>query len=200
MPQVTFMLFQGIYTNINRILSEAGELIKGGHYAAAHVRGVAARLDKAWKEFAGGLDERTTVLALSVMFHQKAEQVNTMQRIGDLLAVMYSGLLKRLSFVFIFLNNTFVYILKYVENVPKWGEQCEIGATSTSAPIVAASGISDLTRSTASNTSENSQQDINTLESTIHHHQSLYESMCQVITFLFQEYRWTKLFIIVAKP
>ena len=69
------ILFQGIYTNINRILSEAGELIKGGHYAAAHVRGVAARLDKAWKEFAGGLDERTTVLALSVMFHQKAEQV-----------------------------------------------------------------------------------------------------------------------------
>ena len=57
-------------------MSEAGELIKGGHYAAAHVRGVAARLDKAWKEFAGGLDERTTVLALSVMFHQKAEQVS----------------------------------------------------------------------------------------------------------------------------
>ena len=170
------MIFQGIYTNINRILSEAGELIKGGHYAAAHVRGVAARLDKAWKEFAGGLDERTTVLALSVMFHQKAEQVNTKQTIGDLLAVMYNfcGCY--------FLKNTFVYIFKYVENVPKWGEQCEIGATSTSAPIVAASGISDLTRSTASNTSENSQQDINTLESTIHHHQSLYESMCQVIT------------------
>ena len=66
---------QSIYTNINRILSEAGKLIEGGHYAASHVRGVAARLDKAWKEFAGGLDERTTVLALSVMFHQKAEQV-----------------------------------------------------------------------------------------------------------------------------
>ena len=88
MPKVTFVIFQGIYTNINRILSEAGELIKGGHYAAAHVRGVAARLDKAWKEFAGGLDERTTVLALSVMFHQKAEQVDTMQRIGHLLAVL----------------------------------------------------------------------------------------------------------------
>ena len=69
---------QSIYTNINRILSEAGKLIEGGHYAASHVRGVAARLDKAWKEFAGGLDERTTVLALSVMFHQKAEQVSTL--------------------------------------------------------------------------------------------------------------------------
>ena len=91
----------------------------------------------------------------------------------------------------LFLKNAFVYIFKYVENVPKWGEQCEIGATSTSAPIVAASGISDLTRSTASNTSENSQQDINTLESTIHHHQSLYESMCQVITLLCQECRFS---------
>ena len=89
MPKVTFVIFQGIYTNINRILSEAGELIKGGHYAAAHVRGVAARLDKAWKEFAGGLDERTTVLALSVMFHQKAEQVNTMQIIGDIKKFIY---------------------------------------------------------------------------------------------------------------
>lgn len=28
-----------------------------------------------WKEFAAGLDERSSVLALSVMFHQKAEQV-----------------------------------------------------------------------------------------------------------------------------
>ena len=99
------MQFQGIYTNINRILSEAGELIKGGHYAAAHVRGVAARLDKAWKEFAGGLDERTTVLALSVMFHQKAEQVNTMQRIGDLLA----EILKCSSFV-LFFSTIHLYI------------------------------------------------------------------------------------------
>jgi hypothetical protein len=41
---------------------------------------VAARLDKAWKEFATGLDERTTVLALSVLFHQKAEQVSGTSR------------------------------------------------------------------------------------------------------------------------
>ena len=64
-----------IYANINRILGEAGQLIEAGHYASAHVRGVAARLDKTWKEFAGGLDERTTVLSLSALFHQKAEQV-----------------------------------------------------------------------------------------------------------------------------
>ena len=67
--------FQNVFSNINRILSDAAKLIECGHYAAGHVRNVAARLDKAWKEFAGCLDERTTVLALSVLFHQKAEQV-----------------------------------------------------------------------------------------------------------------------------
>jgi hypothetical protein len=36
---------------------------------------VAARLERAWKEFAAGLDERNAVLSLSVMFHHKAEQV-----------------------------------------------------------------------------------------------------------------------------
>ncbi len=64
-----------VFANINRILSDAAKLIECGHYAAQHVRSVAARLDKAWKDFAGCLDERTTVLGLSVMFHQKAEQV-----------------------------------------------------------------------------------------------------------------------------
>ena len=39
-------------------------------------RDVASRLDSTWKGFAGGLDERTTVLALSVLFHQKAETVS----------------------------------------------------------------------------------------------------------------------------
>ena len=53
---------------------------------------------------------------------------------------------------------------QYVENVPKWGEQCELSPANPA----------------AAGTSENSQQDISSLESTIHHHQSLYESMCQV--------------------
>lgn len=53
----------------------ATRLIDGGHYSAGTIQQIAARLDRAWKEFAAGLDERTTVLALSVMFHQKAEQV-----------------------------------------------------------------------------------------------------------------------------
>lgn len=50
-------------------------MIEAGHYALQHIRVVADRLDKAWKEFTAGLDERTAVLALSVLFHHKAEQV-----------------------------------------------------------------------------------------------------------------------------
>ena len=112
-----------IFANINRILSEAGQLIESGHYASSHVRSVAARLDKTWKEFAGGLDERTTVLTLSVMFHQKAEQ--------------------------------------YAENIPNWAKSCELDNPSSSA---------------------SNNQDINSLESSIHRHQSLYENMCQSYT------------------
>ncbi|XP_045464356.1 kalirin isoform X2 [Harmonia axyridis] len=68
------MSSMNVYVNINRILTVASRLIEGGHYAAAHIRSVAARLDRTWKDFAAGLDERTAVLALSVIFHHKAEQ------------------------------------------------------------------------------------------------------------------------------
>jgi hypothetical protein len=68
--------FQNVYVNINRILTVASRMMEGGHYAASHIRSVASRLDRAWKEFAAGLDERTAVLALSVLFHHKAEQVS----------------------------------------------------------------------------------------------------------------------------
>ncbi|KAK9499466.1 hypothetical protein O3M35_002497 [Rhynocoris fuscipes] len=68
------MSSMNVYVNINRILAVATRMIEGGHYAAAHIRTVANRLDRAWKEFAAGLDERTAVLALSVLFHHKAEQ------------------------------------------------------------------------------------------------------------------------------
>lgn len=63
-----------VCVNINRILAVAGKLIEGNHYAAQHIRTVASRLDRTWKDFAAGLDERTAVLALSVIFHHKAEQ------------------------------------------------------------------------------------------------------------------------------
>ena len=63
-----------VYVNINRILSVAGHLIESGHYAASHIRNIANRLERTWKEFAAGLDERTAVLSLSAIFHHKAEQ------------------------------------------------------------------------------------------------------------------------------
>lgn len=75
-----FVIFQNVYVNINRILNVASRLIESNHYAAQHIRAVAGRLDRAWKEFAAGLDERTSVLALSVLFHHKAEQVKNIFR------------------------------------------------------------------------------------------------------------------------
>lgn len=63
-----------VSVNINRILAVAVRLKEDNHYAAQHIRTVAGRLDRTWKEFAAGLDERTAVLGLSVLFHHKAEQ------------------------------------------------------------------------------------------------------------------------------
>ncbi|XP_076248755.1 trio Rho guanine nucleotide exchange factor isoform X3 [Calliopsis andreniformis] len=68
------MSSMNVYVNINKILTMASRLLETQHYAAGHVRAVAGRLDRAWKEFAAGLDERTAVLGLSVVFHHKAEQ------------------------------------------------------------------------------------------------------------------------------
>ncbi|KAK2576355.1 hypothetical protein KPH14_005709 [Odynerus spinipes] len=68
------MSSMNVYVNINKILTMAARLLETQHYAAGHVRAVASRLDRAWKEFAAGLDERTAVLGLSVVFHHKAEQ------------------------------------------------------------------------------------------------------------------------------
>lgn len=66
------MSSMNVYVNINRILAVATRMMESGHYASSHIRSVANRLDRAWKEFAAGLDERTAVLALSVLFHHKA--------------------------------------------------------------------------------------------------------------------------------
>jgi triple functional domain protein len=69
------LTLQNAFININRVLGAANRLLESGHYAANRIRHVAARLERAWKEFAAGLDERNAVLSLSVMFHHKAEQV-----------------------------------------------------------------------------------------------------------------------------
>lgn len=90
----------------------------GNHYAAQHIRTVASRLDRTWKEFAAGLDERTSVLGLSVLFHHKAEQ--------------------------------------YCDSVTSWAAACE----ATQPPP----------------------SEIQSLETAIRTHQSLYEAMCQAYT------------------
>ncbi len=68
-------MLQNVYVNINRILNVAQRMIDSGHYAFQHIRVVADKLESAWKEFTAGLDERTAVLTLSVLFHHEADQV-----------------------------------------------------------------------------------------------------------------------------
>ncbi|KAM4559204.1 kalirin isoform 1-T1 [Odontesthes bonariensis] len=62
------------YVNINRIMSVASRLAEAGHYASAQIKQISAQLDQDWKSFAAALDERSTILAMSAVFHQKAEQ------------------------------------------------------------------------------------------------------------------------------
>ncbi|XP_031622402.1 kalirin isoform X2 [Contarinia nasturtii] len=119
------MASMNVGVNINRILAVAGRLIEGNHYAGQHIRTVASRLDLTWKEFAAGLDERTSVLGLSVLFHHKAEQ--------------------------------------YCDSVASWAAACE----ATQPPP----------------------SEIQSLETAIRTHQSLYEAMCQAYTEVYNAYQ-----------
>ncbi|KAM9850558.1 kalirin isoform 2-T2 [Aulostomus maculatus] len=62
------------YVNINRIMSVASRLAETGHYASTQIKQISGQLDQDWKSFAAALDERSTILAMSSVFHQKAEQ------------------------------------------------------------------------------------------------------------------------------
>uniref|UniRef100_A0A8C9XGZ2 non-specific serine/threonine protein kinase n=1 Tax=Sander lucioperca TaxID=283035 RepID=A0A8C9XGZ2_SANLU len=62
------------YVNINRIMSVASRLAEAGHYASTQIKQISSQLDQDWKSFAAALDERSTILAMSSVFHQKAEQ------------------------------------------------------------------------------------------------------------------------------
>lgn len=72
---VCLFFFQNGCVSINRILALASHMVETNHYAAQHIRILAGRINQAWKELTCALDERNTLLALSVSFHQKAEQV-----------------------------------------------------------------------------------------------------------------------------
>ncbi|KAM3929732.1 triple functional domain protein isoform 1-T1 [Leptodactylus fuscus] len=63
-----------VYVNINRIMSVANRLVESGHYASMQIRQIANQLEQEWKMFAAALDERSTLLEMSAVFHQKAEQ------------------------------------------------------------------------------------------------------------------------------
>lgn len=65
-----------MYVNINRIMTVATRLIEAGHYAVHQIKVIAGKLDREWKTFAASIDDRSTVLTMSVMFHKKAEHVS----------------------------------------------------------------------------------------------------------------------------
>lgn len=67
---------QNVYVNINRIMSVASRLVESGHYASQQIKQIASQLEQEWKAFAAALDERSTLLDMSSVFHQKAEKVS----------------------------------------------------------------------------------------------------------------------------
>lgn len=57
-------------------MSVASRLIESGHYASQQIKQIASQLEQEWKAFAAALEERSTLLDMSSIFHQKAEQVS----------------------------------------------------------------------------------------------------------------------------
>ncbi|CAE1271123.1 Kalirin,Triple functional domain protein [Acanthosepion pharaonis] len=66
--------YKDMYMNINRILSVAQRLCDTGHYGANEIRQQASKLERDWKTLAAAVDDRSTVLSMSVIFHKRAEQ------------------------------------------------------------------------------------------------------------------------------
>lgn len=65
-------------------MSVASRLAEAGHYASTQIKQISGQLDQDWKSFAAALDERSTILAMSSVFHQKAEQVSFITKIEKL--------------------------------------------------------------------------------------------------------------------
>lgn len=57
-------------------MSVASRLVESGHYASQQIKQIASQLEQEWKAFAAALDERSTLLDMSSVFHQKAEKVS----------------------------------------------------------------------------------------------------------------------------
>ncbi|XP_073951079.1 trio Rho guanine nucleotide exchange factor isoform X3 [Choristoneura fumiferana] len=59
--------------SVARVTTAARRLADKRHYAEAQITGLAHRLERAYKQLSAGLEERSAVLSLSVVFHHKAE-------------------------------------------------------------------------------------------------------------------------------
>ncbi|KPI94341.1 Triple functional domain protein [Papilio xuthus] len=59
--------------SVARVATAARRLADKRHYAEAQISALALRLERAYKHLAAGLEERSAVLSLSVVFHHKAE-------------------------------------------------------------------------------------------------------------------------------
>ncbi|XP_076464394.1 triple functional domain protein-like [Babylonia areolata] len=64
---------ENVYVNVSRILAMAQRMCDSGHYASNMIRVEAGRLEREWKSLAAALEDRSTVLRMSVFFHKKAE-------------------------------------------------------------------------------------------------------------------------------
>lgn len=72
---ILILYSQNVYVTINRILVVAQRLCDAGHYATPQIRALAVKLEREWQTLASALEDRNTVLAMSVIFHKKAEEV-----------------------------------------------------------------------------------------------------------------------------
>ncbi|MFT7811725.1 triple functional domain protein isoform X1 [Arapaima gigas] len=63
-----------VYVNINRIMSVGNRLLESSHYASQQIKQITNQLEQEWKAFAAALDERSTLLEMSAVFHQKCDQ------------------------------------------------------------------------------------------------------------------------------
>nr|XP_032526411.1 triple functional domain protein isoform X1 [Danaus plexippus plexippus] len=59
--------------SVTRVTAAARRLADKRHYAEPEITALAHRLERAYKQLSNGLEERSAVLSLSVVFHHKAE-------------------------------------------------------------------------------------------------------------------------------
>lgn len=63
-----------LHKNIDEMLRFSARLIENGHYASHSMKVLSSKLDSEWNALYAGLEDRKTVLSLSVQFHQKSEE------------------------------------------------------------------------------------------------------------------------------